>query len=418
MRTQFSAINLRATPRFGSPWGIVLIGALIVGLMRCEVHAAQVSLRWDYTASGAAGFVLYCGSSSRSYSTRVDVGNTDTYSIGTLPAGATSFCAVTAYDSSKVESGYSNELSVLVPSAAPVVNFTASPTSGTAPLTVTFANTTSGQVTSWLWDFGDGTTSTAQNPSHVYSAAGSYKPVLTATGPGGSASKTAATAISVGTTAAATSTGTVSNTRALGLVAAYGFNEGSGSSVADISGNNNKGTLTSGVTWTTQGKFGNALVFNGSTGRVDIADATSLRLTGTMTLEAWVNPATVSSTWRDVIYKGNDNYYLMASSTQAGVPAGRAGANKVLGTLALPTNTWTHLAVTYGNSTLRLYVNGVLASSVAYTGSIATSTYPLQVGGDSIYGQYFQGLIDEVRVYNRALSQSEIQADMSTAVSP
>src|SRR4029453_17974613 len=122
-------------------------------------HAAQVTLRWDYTASGAAGFVLYCGPSSGSYSTRIDVGNTDTYTIGTLPVGATSYCAVSAYDSAKVESGYSNVLSVNIPAAAPTVDFTASPGSGTAPLTVTFAATTSGQVTSWLWNFGDGTTS-------------------------------------------------------------------------------------------------------------------------------------------------------------------------------------------------------------------------------------------------------------------
>ena len=74
--------------------------------------------------------------------------------------------------------------------------------------------------------------------------------------------------------------------------------------------------------------------------------------------------------------------------------------------------------MTYDGATLRLYVNGVQVSSVARTGSIATSANPLQIGGDSIYGQYFQGLIDEVRVYNRALSQAEIQTDMNTAVSP
>ena len=74
--------------------------------------------------------------------------------------------------------------------------------------------------------------------------------------------------------------------------------------------------------------------------------------------------------------------------------------------------------MTYDNATLRLYVNGVQTSSAAYTGSIATSANPLQIGGDSLYGQYFQGLIDEVRVYNRALSQAEIQADMNKAVAP
>ena len=82
--------------------------------------------------------------------------------------------------------------------------------------------------------------------------------------------------------------------------------------MADVSGNNNNGTLGSGVSWSAQGKFGNALVFNGTNGLVTIPDAASLRLTTAMTLEAWVNPAAVSSAWRDVIYKGNDNYFLMA----------------------------------------------------------------------------------------------------------
>ena len=72
--------------------------------------------------------------------------------------------------------------------------------------------------------------------------------------------------------------------------------------------------------------------------------------------------------------------------------------------------------MSYDRVTLRLYINGVQVSSTRYTGAIATSANPLQIGGDSIYGQYFQGLIDEVRVYNRALTQAEIQTDMNTAV--
>ena len=166
-------------------------------LVQPEANAAQVSLRWDYTASGAAGFVLYCGPSSKNYPTRVDVGNTDSYVIATLKEGATSFCAVTAYDPAKVESGFSNEISVLVPLSPPVVNFSASASSGAAPLSVAFANTTTGSVTTWAWNFGDGTTSNVQSPTHVYSTPGSYTVVLSATGPGGTASKTAATAISV-----------------------------------------------------------------------------------------------------------------------------------------------------------------------------------------------------------------------------
>jgi hypothetical protein len=63
---------------------------------------------------------------------------------------------------------------------------------------------------------------------------------------------------------------------------------------------------------------------------------------------------------------------------------------------------------------MQLYVNGVQVASRAQTGAIATSTNPLQIGGDSFYGQYFAGRIDEVRIYNRALSVAEIQTDMNT----
>ena len=86
------------------------------------------------------------------------------------------------------------------------------------------------------------------------------------------------------------------------------------------------------------------------------------------------------------------------------------------GTSALAANTWTYLTETYDGATLRLYVNGVQVSSMARTGNILTSTNPLQIGGDSIYGQYFQGLIDNVRIYNTALTQSQIQTDMTTPV--
>ena len=86
------------------------------------------------------------------------------------------------------------------------------------------------------------------------------------------------------------------------------------------------------------------------------------------------------------------------------------------GTAALTANTWSYLTETYDGSTLRLYVNGTQVASTAHTGAIATSTNPLQIGGDSIYGQYFAGLIDEVRVYNVALTAAQIQTDMATPV--
>ena len=69
-------------------------------------------------------------------------------------------------------------------------------------------------------------------------------------------------------------------------------------------------------------------------------------------------------------------------------------------------------------TTLRLYVNGALAVSTSVAGPLATSSGPLRIGGNSIWPEWFSGLIDEIRIYNRALSQLEIQTDMAAAIKP
>src|SRR5207244_9413146 len=80
----------------------------------------------------------------------------------------------------------------------------------------------------------------------------------------------------------------------------------------------------------------------------------------------------------------------------------------------LAVNTWTHVAVTFDGASLRLWLNGVNIATQAQTLPLNTSTLPLQIGGDSLYGQGFTGRIDEVRVYNRALTSSELEVDMNT----
>jgi chitodextrinase len=205
----------------------------------------------------------------------------------------------------------------------------------------------------------------------------------------------------------------------LTAVAAYSFNEGSGTTVTDASGTGNIGTIGT-ATWSTQGKYGGALAFNGTSAKVTILDAPSLRLTNAMTLEAWVFPTSASSAWQDAVYKGTDNYYLSASSCCSGLPVGggifSGTYGEAYGASALAVNTWTHLAATYDGSTLRLYVNGVQVASKAQTGTLATSAGVLTIGGDPIYGQYFAGRIDEVRVYSTALTPAQVQADMNTAI--
>jgi hypothetical protein len=91
---------------------------------------------------------------------------------------------------------------------------------------------------------------------------------------------------------------------------------------------------------------------------------------------------------------------------------------ETFGAAPLTANAWTHLAVTYDGVNLRLYVNGTQVSSIAKTGAIRTSTNQLQIGGDSLYGQYFNGLIDEVRIWNVARTAAQVQTDMNTPLTP
>ena len=205
----------------------------------------------------------------------------------------------------------------------------------------------------------------------------------------------------------------------LGLVGAWAFGEGAGTTTVDGSGNGNTGTITA-ASWSTQGRAGNALSFNGNNSVVRVPSSASLNLTTAMTLSAWIRPAASQSGWRTILQRQVDAYFLTASSDAPGRSAGGGtlggGVHYLMAPTANPVNTWTYVALTYDGGTLRLYVNGTLAGSRAATGAIQTTTNPLWLGGNQPYGEYFNGLIDEVRVYNRALSQADIQTDMNTAI--
>ena len=208
-----------------------------------------------------------------------------------------------------------------------------------------------------------------------------------------------------------------------GLVGAYGFDEGAGTTARDFSGNNNNGTIT-GATWagTPAAKFGNALTFNGLNNYVSVPDSSSLDLTTGMTLEAWVRPTAAVNTWRTIVMKEQPSYYAygMYAGTGTGVPSGNGmigGTDRdVRGAAGIPLNTWTHLAATYDGSAIRIFVNGVQSAQLAATGAIATSTGVLKIGGNAIWGEYFAGQIDEVRVYNKALTAAQITTDMNAPV--
>jgi hypothetical protein len=86
------------------------------------------------------------------------------------------------------------------------------------------------------------------------------------------------------------------------------------------------------------------------------------------------------------------------------------------GAAKLPLGAWSHLASSYDGATLRFYVNGAKVAEQAVPGSITTSNGDLRIGGNAIWGEWFSGLIDEVRIYNSPLGAAEIQADSQRPV--
>ena len=211
-----------------------------------------------------------------------------------------------------------------------------------------------------------------------------------------------------------------------GLVAAYGFNEGTGATVSDSSGNNLTGTIV-GATWTTGGRYGNALSFNGTSSYVDLGNPTALQLTGSMTLEAWVNAAANPADDGQIVAKSNGSGWQFKTSPDTGphtfgvAVSGSSGSNtQRYSTTVRSLNTWYHVAGVYNatTGTLDIYVNGALNNG-ALVGTIPASQFNQTVNvniGRRSGGYFFNGIIDEVRIYNRALSQTEIQTDMNTPI--
>jgi hypothetical protein len=200
-------------------------------------------------------------------------------------------------------------------------------------------------------------------------------------------------------------------------VASFGFDEESGSTARDSSGFANHGSI-SGATRVSGGKHGKAMRFDGSNDIVTVADSASLDLKTGMTLEAWVRP-TALSTYRPVIVKtrGSSSFsYMLYAHDETKRPSGwiRTSADRTTNsTAALPTSTWSHIAVTYDGASLRFFVNGVQNRSKAFTGSLAVGTGSLRIGGAGVWSEWFKGDLDDIRIWNKPLSASQITTEMT-----
>ena len=197
-------------------------------------------------------------------------------------------------------------------------------------------------------------------------------------------------------------------------LAYWNLDEAAGTTAADASGNGYVGTITGGTH--VAAHSGNGLGCDGSTSFIDVGNPVGLRLTGAMTLSAWVDIASFATSGR-IISKGGGpgqrGWSLnveSATSTASFKIATDTNTNLNVDS-AVGTGAWVHVAGVYEPGVaLRLYVNGALAASLT-TGVPATQldqALDVNIGRRADVGTYFSGVLDEVRVYDVALTAQQI----------
>ena len=199
-----------------------------------------------------------------------------------------------------------------------------------------------------------------------------------------------------------------------GLVGCWKLDESSGTVAADSSGNGHDGTLLNGPTWTTGPVIG-ALNFDGSNDQVTIADASDLRITGDITIAFWTKKNAEATLLSCLVAKANSSVRNYGIWEEAGtskrllfqqLDAGGNGIN-LWTTTTIAVGTWYHVAAVVRGTNAYFYINGTLDNSGTRTIAAPTTTDPVTFG----YGGWndrYPGVLDDVRIYNRALAADEI----------
>ncbi|HPS31120.1 MAG TPA: hypothetical protein PLZ43_12750, partial [bacterium] len=197
-----------------------------------------------------------------------------------------------------------------------------------------------------------------------------------------------------------------------GMIVNYLFDEGSGTVATDSTSNSYNGTI-SGALWYSLGRYGKALYFDGINDYVQVADNNLLE-PADISVSLWVNPSVWTGSHRGLVTKrassANGFFIFYLSGGSLNWDWGGAGYRWSTGYLP-PLNTWTHLVFTRDSSGRKLYVNGSLQASTSIAGdsTLVPSTANLRIGYDSSANQYpYNGYVDDVRIYNRALTAAEI----------
>ena len=156
----------------------------------------------------------------------------------------------------------------------------------------------------------------------------------------------------------------------------------------------------------------NALDFDGSDDYVQISDHNTFDMSTTITIEAWINGSDFTSEMSILAKNNHWNFSILAGGRLA-PSIYTSDWNQSPDSRTLSVNTWYHVAMVYDGSKIISYINGVAQEVLTLDGAMPTSTDDVFMGAQSASGGYFNGIIDEVRVWNDVRTQSEIQLNMN-----
>lgn len=214
------------------------------------------------------------------------------------------------------------------------------------------------------------------------------------------------------------------NTRAfgvaqpLGLVAWWKLDERDGRTAADSSGNGHNATVQGGPTWQpVDGKFGGAIALGGDGDFLDVADESGFDCMGGVTVAAWIKVNQFDRPWQAIVTKGDSAWRIQRNNeantlefacTGLGIPGGN-DYGSLFGAKEISPGQWRHVAGVYDGAKMCLYVDGVLDASQEASGTINTNDTLVQIGANTDMGdRFWNGSIDDVRLYNCALDGAEI----------
>ena len=209
------------------------------------------------------------------------------------------------------------------------------------------------------------------------------------------------------------------------LVAWWRLDETAGTTAFDSSANGNDSILNGDVQWV-NGKINGALDFDGDGDYVDCGNPNgAFDITGQLTVAAWVNIRSLPTAWSPAVVKGENAWRISTNSSQTsfhfGINYWETANYAVNGSIEVSMNEWHHVCGTFDGTTIALYVDGVADGTVVNDIGIGVSNTNLWIGGNPevTYEQRnWDGLIDEVGIFSRALTAAEIQGVMKGFTDP